>query len=132
MWYPKTVEFDLQMKALFDKVDHYIEDIYGDRYELHPMRPRRGETANPEADGLFNVGAIFTPGFGTEIGRGYIINLKLSTLEIVDKNVRHEIYKTVVRKVKELLPLFFPERELRVLQCRNHFKIVGDFRLGSI
>ena len=76
MWHPKMVEFDSRMKELFDEVDHYIEDLYGDRYDLHPVRPARGETANPEADGLFNVGAIFSPGFRSKLGRGYIIEKK--------------------------------------------------------
>ena len=70
MWHPKTAEFDSRLKELFDEVDHYIEDRYGHTYSLHPMRPLRGETANPEADGLFNIGALFTPGYGSELGRG--------------------------------------------------------------
>jgi len=56
MWHPKMIEFDERMKKLFDEVDACIENLYGSKYSLHPTRPARGETSNPEADGLFNIG----------------------------------------------------------------------------
>jgi len=126
------VEFDKRLKELFDEVDDYIEDLYGDKYPLHPMRPARGETSNPEADGLFNIGANFTPGFNSDLGRGYLIDVSISTLEKVCENVRREIYEAATEKVKELLPIYFPERNLSVQRDRNHFKIIGDFNLGVI
>jgi len=126
------IEFDDRLKKLFDEVDAYIEDLYGDRYYLHPVRPERGETSNPEADGLFNIGANFTPGFGSELGRGYLIDVSIATLERVDENVRREIYEAAAKKVKELLPVHFPERKLTVRRDKNHFKIQGDFSLGRI
>ena len=132
MWHPKTAKFDDRMKELFDEVDHFIEDLYGDNYTLHPVRPKRGQTANPKADGLFNIAAIFTPGFGSELGRGYLIDVSMSTLEKVDDEIRREIYQAAVDKVKELLPIHFPERELTVERDGNHFKIQGDFSLGII
>ena len=125
-------EFDDRMKKLFDEVDDFIEDLYGGKYALHPMRPVRGETSNPEADGLFNIGAVFTPGYGSELGRGYLIDVSMSTLEKVDEDMRREIYEATADKVRELLPLHFPERELTVRRDRNHFKIQGDFGLGKI
>ena len=132
MWHPKMVEFDDRLKKLFDEIDCYIEDLYGDRYAIHPARPARGETANPEMDGLFNIGAVFTPGFGSELGRGYLIDVAMSTLEKVDEDARREIYEAAAGKVRELLPVYFPERELTVKRDRNHFKIQGDFSLGVI
>ena len=131
MWHPKMVEFDKRLKELFDEVDDYIEDLYGDKYPLHPRRPARGETSNPEADGLFNIGANFTPGFYSDLGRGYLIDVSISTLEKVCENVRREIYEAATEKVKELLPIYFPERDLSVQRDRNHFKIIGDFSLGT-
>ena len=131
MWHPKMVEFDKRMKALFDEVDHYLEDLYGDKYPLHPSRPLRGETENPEMDGLFNISAVFTPGFNSEHGRGYIIDVSISTLEKVDENIRGEIYEAAAEKAKELLPVHFPERELTIQREKNHFKIQGDFSLGN-
>jgi hypothetical protein len=132
MWHPKIIEFDNRMKKLFDEVDNFIEDLYGERYSLHPTRPARGETANPEADGLFNIGANFTPGYISELGRGYIIDMSISTLDKVDDNVRSEIYEAAAEKVRELLPLHFPERELTVQRDGNQFKIQGNFSLGEI
>ena len=120
------------MKKLFDEVDNFIEDLYGGRYNLHPTRPARGQTSNPEADGLFNIGANFTPGFGSNLGRGYSIDVSISTLEKVDEDLRREIYEAAAEKVKELLPVHFPERELDVKRDGNHFKIQGDFSLGDV
>ena len=132
MNHPKKAEFDRRMKELFDEVDHFIEDIYGDKYSLHPVRPARGETANPEADGLFDIWANFTPGFGSELGRGYFIDFRISTLEKVCEEDRRIIYKAIVNKVKKLLPVYFPERELTVKRDKHHFKILGDFSLGTV
>jgi len=125
-------EFDDRMKKLFDEVDDFIEDLYGDKYCLNPVRPHRGETSNPEADGLFNIGANFTPGFGSDLGRGYLIDMSMSTLDKVDENTRHEILETVAKKVNELLPVHFPERCLTVHRDKNQYKIQGDFNLGVV
>ena len=132
MWHPKTVAFLDRLKDLFDEVDDYIEDLYGDRYPLHPVRPARGETSNPEADGLFNIGANFTAGFMSDTGRGYIIDVSIVTLEKVDDDVRHEIYEAAKDKVKELLPIYFPDRELDIVRDGNNYKIKGDFCLGNV
>jgi hypothetical protein len=132
MWHPKMVEFDDRMKKLFDEVDEFIEDRYGGMYALHPNRPERGETANPEADGLFNIGLNFTPGYRSELGRGYLIDISMATLEKVDDDARSAIYKAAADKIQELLPVYFPERELAVNRDGNHFKIQGDFDLGEI
>ena len=132
MWHPRMVKFDARMKKLFDEVDHYVEDLYCGKYNLHPVRPKRGETSNPEADGLFNVGARFTPGIRSELGRGYIIDVKIATLEKIDDLKRREIQTAVAKKVEELLPIHFPERKLVVKRDINHYKILGDFCLGII
>lgn len=132
MYHPKTMEFDSRLKKLFDEVDNYLEDLYESAYRLNKVRPARGETSNPEADGLFDIGAVFTPGYGSELGRGYLIDLKISTPEKIEENIRQEIYKNAADKVRELLPLHFPERELTVSRDRNHYKILGDFNLGEI
>ncbi|HOV39820.1 MAG TPA: hypothetical protein PLG79_13955 [Spirochaetales bacterium] len=132
MYHPKLVQFEERLKTMFDEIDHYLEDKYGKTYPLHPSRPERGMTANPQADGLFNMGADFTPGFGSDTGRGYLIDVTMATLETVEETVRREILEETARKVSELLPLYFPERTLRVVQDGNHFKIQGDFGLGTL
>jgi hypothetical protein len=131
VWHPKTIEFNDCLKKMFDEVDAYIEDAYGERYSLHPARPQRGRTANPQADGLFNIGADFTPGYGSRLGRGYLIDVTMATLEKIDEDVRREIYHKAVDKVRQLLPVYFPGRRLSVRRDGRHFKIQGDFSLGD-
>jgi len=80
----------------------------------------------------FDIGLNFTPGYGSELGRGYLIDVSMATLEKVDDDVRYTIYKAVADRINELLPIHFPERELSVRRDGNHFKIQGDFGLGEI
>jgi hypothetical protein len=83
-------------------------------------------------DGLFNIGADFTPGYGSSLGRGYVVHIRISTLEHVPVEVREEIKSDVEFMVKEKLPVFFPGRNLRVERDGNLLKIIGDFSLGSV
>ena len=130
--HPKMIQFDNQMKAMLDAVDNYIEDKYGDLYPLHPVRPKRNETANPQADGLFSVRADFTPGYGSDLGRGYILKVEMKTLAEISDDVRQTIFSDAVQKIESLLPVYFPERKLEVKQDREFCKIVGDFSLGIV
>lgn len=132
MKHPRLQEFDDKMKQLFDEVDGYLEDRYGERYSLHPARAARGATANPEHSGLFTVGADFTAGYGSQLGRGYLLAVDIKTLENVPDDVEEEIDQVAVEKVRELLPLYFPERRLEVTRDGRHFKIHGELRLGTV
>ncbi len=131
MYHPKMNQFDRTFRAMFDEVTRHIEDLYGDRYPLHPVRPPRGTTSSPQSDGLFNIGADFTAGYGSRYGRGYVIDVHMATLENVPEDERSEIIGQVVRKLEELLPHYFPQRNLEVFCEGSHFKICGDFSLGS-
>ena len=126
------IQFDNQMKAMLDAVDNYIEDKYGDLYPLHPVRPKRNETANPQADGLFSVRADLTPGYGSDLGRGYILKVEMKTLAEIPEDVRQTIFSDAVKKIESLLPTYFPERKLEVKQDKDFCKIVGDFSLGIV
>ena len=130
--HPKMIQFDNQMKAMLDAVDNYIEDKYGELYPLHPVRPKRNETANPQADGLFSVRADFTPGYGSDLGRGYILKVEMKTLAEIPDDVRQTIFSDAVEKIETLLPVYFPERKLEVKQDKEFCKIVGDFSLGIV
>ena len=130
--HPKMIQFDNQMKAMLDAVDNYIEDKYGELYPLHPVRPKRNETANPQADGLFSVRADFTPGYGSDLGRGYILKVEMKTLAEIPDDVRQTIFSDAVKKIESLLPVYFPERKLEVKQDKEFLKIVGDFSLGIV
>lgn len=46
--HPKLRDFDDRLSALFREVDRRLEDRWGSAFVVHPNRPRRGETANPE------------------------------------------------------------------------------------
>lgn len=128
----QSIEWDRRLKSLFDEVDDYLEDRYGDLFPLHPNRMKRGETANKEMDGLFNIGASFSAGFGTELGRGYVVDLHLSTLTRIDEDTRNSIETSAIKLIKQLLPKYFPERELLISRDGNVYKIHGDLSLGVV
>jgi hypothetical protein len=132
MRHPRIHEFETCLRRLFGTIDDHLEDKYGGDYRLHPSRPARGTTSRAESDGLFNIGATFTPGYGSEIGRGYVVQVDMVTLDKVPGDVREEIEQEVVDLVKERLPYYFPDRDLSVDRDRNVFKIHGDLRLGNI
>lgn len=129
--HPKLRDFDDRLSALFREVDRRLEDRWGSAFVVHPNRPRRGETANPEADGLFEVAADFTAGIGSFHGRGYIVSLRVATLERVPSERFESFMEEAAETVRELLPRHFPERCLRVVRDGERFKIVGDFSLGE-
>lgn len=124
-------DFLARFKAMFDQIDEQVEQQYGQLYPLHPNRPEHDTTSNPQADGLFTIGADFTPGYGSKLGRGYILDVHMSTLETVSDENRWMIMEDVVKQLHHLLPRYFPERHLEVFAEGNHFKIVGDFSLGN-
>jgi len=132
MNHPSLAEFERKLKHLFDSVDDYLEEKYGDRYRLHPSRPPRGRTASKAHDGLFNVGASFTAGYGSRYGRGYIVQVDMVTLDHIPQDVRDAIEQETADLVNQKLPYYFPERELTVVRDRNVFKIYGDLRLGEL
>jgi hypothetical protein len=115
-----------KLKKLFDEIDDELEERFGSLYVLHPARAKRGSTSNKEQDGLFDIGASFSAGFGSETGRGYVVDVDMITLAQVPKEVQGHIEELVVEKIREKLPRFFPGRELQVKRDGNVFKIIGD------
>jgi len=132
MYHPKTREWDRKLKRICDRLDAWLEDQYGDRFRLRPNRARRGETSNPEMDGLFNIQAVFTPGYGTEHGRGYYIEIEMSTMDNVDSRLRTEIRDQVKERLEKELKEEFPERKLDIGFEENMIKIWGELSLGSL
>ena len=129
--HPKLVSFTQHMEALFHEVDSILEEEWGSAFTLHPNRPGRGCTENPEMDGLFEVAPDFTPGIGSEQGRGYIISLRTATLERVTEEQFEFLMEEAAALVAVRLPRYFPGRDLRVVRDGRRFKIVGDFSLGE-
>jgi hypothetical protein len=123
MFDKRIKQFDESLKKMFDEIDDYLEDSYGELYPLHPARPRRGKTANKEHDGLFNIGASFSAGFGSRLGRGYIVDVGMVTLHQVPGNICRQIENDVVEQISKKLPAFFPDRNLGVEKDGTVFKI---------
>ncbi|TFG61588.1 MAG: hypothetical protein E4H36_10120 [Spirochaetales bacterium] len=132
MRHHKVLAWERRLKRLFDKVDDLLEDEFGGRFLLHPARPERGATANKESDGLFNIGASFSAGFGSRLGKGYIIDVRMVTLDNVPEEIRNDIHNAVIREVEYLLPRYFPGKHLTVKKDGSVFKITGDLGLGSL
>ncbi|NCC50196.1 MAG: hypothetical protein EOM20_03175 [Spartobacteria bacterium] len=128
---PKVTKWEEKLKKVFDRIDDHLESSYGGAYPLHPSRPERGATSNKEQDGLFNIGAAFSPGYGSRHGRGYIVEARMVTLSHVPRHVQNQLEEEVVRLLRNELPRAFPDRELDVVRDGNVFKIVGDLRLDT-
>ncbi|MDR3139396.1 MAG: hypothetical protein LBT95_06945 [Treponema sp.] len=130
--HPKLAAFTDTLDALFREADEILEERWGDRFSLHPNRPRRGTTGNPEMDGLFEIIPDFTPGFGSQKGRGYLISFRVATLERVPPAQFEDFMDETAACVRELLPRYFPGRKLEVVRDGKRYKITGNFSLGEI
>lgn len=132
MRHPSVIEWEERLKRIFDEIDDYLEDKYGNRFAIHPSRPRRDTTSNKEDDGLFNIGAAFSLGLGSRYGKGYVIDIQLATLDRVPVKVRGAIENDILGLIKEKLPVFFPDAKLRVEKDGDVYKIFGDLKLGTV
>jgi hypothetical protein len=130
--HPKLVAFNTQLEKLFHEVDELLEDHWEQSFSLHPNRPAKGETANPEMDGLFELAPDFTAGIGSERGRGYIVSLKVATLDRVTPEQFEFLMEEAAELIRRKLPAYFPGRKLGVVRDGKRFKITGDFSLGEI
>ncbi|MEI6892670.1 MAG: hypothetical protein V5783_10915 [Pontiella sp.] len=117
------------MKKIFDQIDAKLEDEYADQFERHPSRPARNQTSNPEMDGLFNVGATYSAGFGSKLGPGYVVDIRISTLQRVPEDFKLELRDTVLAILTKELPHMFPGKNLQVNKERGYLRITGDLSL---
>ena len=129
MRHRKAKEWEKKLKSVFDEIDHALEEQYGKRFSLHPARPETGSTSNPEMDGLFNVGASYSAGFGSAFGPGYVVDIRLSTLQRIPGELAAELRDTVEAMLAEKLPAAFPGKSLRVDKEGQHLRIHGDLSL---
>jgi hypothetical protein len=128
----KLLVWEKRLKTLFDKIDDILEEKYGKLYPLHPRRAKRGSTGDKEQDGLFNVGASYSLGIGSKHGAGYVIEVRLVTLNRVHREIRNQIEVEVVRILQSELPHVFPQQKLNVDRDGNVYKIYGDLNLGLL
>ncbi|HRR34227.1 MAG TPA: hypothetical protein P5026_09030 [Kiritimatiellia bacterium] len=132
MRHQRVERWESRLNELLRQVDHALEEEYGHLFALHPARPLKGSTANPQHDGLFRITASFSPGFGSELGRGYVLQLDLVTLERVPQVEVERIQRKAVRLIQDGLERVLPGRGLTVQRDGNVWKIVGDLSLKSI
>ncbi len=130
--HPKQEEFEAKLSQLCATLDNRLEDRYGKLFPIHPNRPKRGEAAYPGFDGLFSTSVAFTLGIGSQYGRGYVMNIDVRTLDYVDTDFMTEVFNEALVFVNSNLPVYFPERDLKLVKDGRVLKITGDFSLGDV
>ena len=129
----KVERWDAKLKAVFDEIDRELESIDGLRHlPLHPVRPPAGATSNPEDDGVLELGASYTAGFGSKYGPGYVVTIRLATLEEVEPEGYKTLEKTVIDLLRQKLPDAFPDANLKVDRDGSAYKIHGDLSLDGV
>lgn len=129
--HPKQEELENNLSLLCQNLDDYLEDEYGSRYRIHPNRLKRGLGSNPRFDGLFSTAMAFTLGYGSNTGRGYVVEVDIRTLDRVSPEERQEINDAAFSYIQSNLKEVFPDRNLSIVKDGNLMKIVGDFSLGE-
>jgi len=126
MFHPGVQELEKVLGVIFIEIDDFMEDRYGDLFPLHPNRLPRGATSRNNMDGLFNIGASFTAGYGSKSGRGYVLDIHWSTLSCVPSDLKSQVEDEVVQMLKDKLSERLPERFLSVSKENGVFKVSGD------
>lgn len=129
--HPKQIALEAVMRAMCDELDDRLEESFGTHYPRHPNRPARGKAASVAYDGLFSTGTQFTLGYGSDHGRGYIVSVEIRTLSKVKKEDELAVEEATVSIINDLIPQYFPDREITLQKDGNVYKLVGDFSLGS-
>mgnify|MGYP006873046335 CR=1 FL=1 len=127
----RVERWDARLKAVFDQIDEELEtsETWCAPVSRHPARPPRAATANPEDDGLFDIGAAFTAGFGSKYGPGYVITARYATLDPVPEDCQRALEDHVAERVGAVLHEAFPGKDLRVDRDGTGYKIHGDLSL---
>lgn len=129
----KLERWEHRLKQIFDEIDAELEAEGACRkFKRHPNRPAAGATSNREDDGLFDLGAAFTVGIGSQHGPGYVVQARIATLDSVPSEKQEQFEADVVRRLKEKLPAAFPDVKLFVDRDGPVYKIHGDLSLGSL
>ncbi len=132
MRHPSLIAWEETLKKALDHLDDILEDQFGNKYRLHPARPERGRTSNKSHDGLFDITANFTLGLGSEKGKGYVIDIHLSTLEKIPEDVYDQIEDLSIEKLRTALKEHYPDKELLVEKDGKIIKLFGDLSLGQV
>jgi hypothetical protein len=129
----KLERWEDRLKQLFDEIDTEFEAEGACRkFRRHPNRPPAFATSNREDDGLFDLGAAFTVGLGSQHGPGYVVQARIATLDDVSPETQAGFEDEVIRRLKNKLPTAFPGVELHVDRDGHVYKIHGDLSLGRL
>ena len=126
MRHRKAIEWEKKLQGVFEQIDIALEEEFRGRFMLHPARAEHGSTSNREMDGLFNVGASYSAGFGSRFGAGYVVDIRVSTLQRVPLPFKKELREQVQAMLSERLPIAFPGKNLTVSKELRHLRIHGD------
>jgi hypothetical protein len=129
---PNLRLWEQKLKSILDDLDEILENEFGDKFPLHPARPERGVTASKSQDGLFDISANFTLGLGSEHGKGYVIDIRMVTLEKIPEEIEDRIEKVAVQYLHQKLQDAFPDKKLRVSRDGPVIKLHGDLSLGEL
>lgn len=129
MRHPRAEAWEARLQQALDRVDEALEAEYGARYPLHPARLPHGQAASRKYDGLFQLGASFTAGFGSRLGPGYALDIRMVTLSHVPDGEREAIVARALELLQAELDKSFPDAGLRIELDGTTRKIVGDLSL---
>lgn len=130
--HPKMEAWDRALQEAVEAVDQEMERRYGHTFRLRYNRPEVGTTCNPQMDGLFNIGIQFTLGYGSDLGRGYLLDVQVASRDDPGEALRHRWEDEAAHLLRDELGRIFPGRELRLLRDGRNYKLVGDFSLGPV
>lgn len=130
MRHHKVIDWEKRLQAAFERVDERLETRHGKLFPRHPARPGHGAAARREHDGLFNLGAAFSAGYGSRYGPNYAVEIRIMTLADIPADTRRRIEQDAIGLLREELPKHFPDNHLKVVRDGKIYRIVGDLRLG--
>ena len=129
MRHPRAEDWEARLQEALDKVDVALEAEYGARYPLHPARLPHGQAASRKYDGLFQLGASYSAGFGSSLGPGYILDIRMVTLSQVPEGERSAIIGRALELLRAELKAAFPDTDLRIDRDGDVYKLHGDLSL---
>jgi len=128
---PRVEEWEERLNQLLRRVTVQLEERFSDFALRHPARLPHGATANPQNDGLFRITATFTPGFGSQLGKGYVLTIEPVTLDRFRQEAWREIENFACEQIRAGLEAVLPGRGLTVRRDGQIWKIVGDLSLDD-
>lgn len=126
---PLVDAWEEKLNLLLRQVITRLEEEFGSVVPRHPARPAHGATPNPQNDGLFRITATFTPGFGSQWGKGYVLDIEPVTLDVFPRDIWSVVEAEACRMIREGLEPALPGRNLELKRDGTVWKITGDLSL---